>query len=74
MLLQSERVPLIDGMSGFCIGTDDTLRNMYFRMKALCKGNYVGELIQEIFSRLQVENTAYRRLKNRHTRHRTSWW
>ena len=74
LLLQSKRVPLIDGMSGFCIGTDDTLRNMFFRMKALCKGNYVGELIQEIFSRLQTENTAYSRLKNKHTRLRTSWW
>ena len=72
--LQSERVPLIDGMSGFCIGTDDTLRNMFFRMKTLCKGNYVGELVKEIFGRLQTENTGYSRLKNKHTRPRTSWW
>ena len=73
-LLQSTRVPLIDGMSGFCIGTDDTLRNMFFRMNTLCGETYVGKLVQEVFRRLQTENTCYSRLKNKHTRPRTSWW
>ena len=73
-LLQSSRVPLIDGMSGFCIGTDDTLRNMLFRMNTLCENSYVGKLVQEVFRRLQTENTGYSRLKNKHTRPRTSWW
>ena len=73
-LLQSSRVPLIDGMSGFCIGTDDTLRNMLFRMNTLCENSYVGKLVQEVFSRIQSENTGYSRLKNKHTRPRTSWW
>tara|TARA_B110000008_G_scaffold142833_1_gene144510 strand:+ start:1470 stop:2204 length:735 start_codon:yes stop_codon:yes gene_type:complete len=73
-LLQSSRVPLIDGMSGFCIGTDDTLRNMFFRMNTSCQGTYVGKLVQEVFRRLQSENTGYSRLKNKHTRPRTSWW
>ena len=73
-LLQSSRVPLIDGMSGFCIGTDDTLRNMRFRMNTICEDSYVGKLVQEVFSRIQSENTGYSRLKNKHTRPRTSWW
>ena len=72
--LQSERVPLIGGMSGFCIGTDDTLRNMRFRMDTVCKNNPIGKLLLEIFTRIQYEDTGYSRLKKRHTRSRTSWW
>lgn len=73
-ILQSERVPLIGGMSGFCIGTDDTLRNMRFRMNTVCKTNPIGNILLEIFSRIQYEDTGYSRLKKRHTRSRTSWW
>jgi hypothetical protein len=73
-ILQSERVPLIGGMSGFCIGTDDTLRNMRFRMDTVCKKNSIGKLLLEIFTRIQYEDTGYGRLKKRHTRSRTSWW
>jgi len=73
-ILQSERVPLMGGMSGFCIGTDDTLRNMRFRMNTVCEGNPIGKLLLEIFTRIQYEDTGYGRLKKRHTRSRTSWW
>lgn len=72
--LKEKRVALFDGTSAFAIGTDDTLRNMRWRINKLAKVNVGGEILLEIFKRLQEYDTVYKRLKDRHTRERTGWW
>jgi len=69
-----ERIPLFDGVSVFKIGTDDTLRNMRWRIDKAAKINIAGEILLEIFSRLQKSDTVYKRFKDKHTRDKTSWW
>lgn len=73
-ILQTKRVALFDGTSAFAVGTDDTLRNMRWRLNKISKINVAGEILLEIFNRLQVNETVYKRFKDRHTRERTGWW
>ena len=73
-LNQGERFPLFDGISVFKFGTDDTLRNMRWRIEKVAKYNIAGEILLEIFLRMQSHDTVYSRTKNRHTRNKTSWW
>ena len=74
--LQQERVTLFDGTSAFVVGTDDTLRNMRWRLDQICKIHPLGKIVLEIFDRLQQEdnNTVYFRFKKQHTREKTRWW
>lgn len=74
--LQHERVALFDGTSAFAVGTDDTLRNMRWRFDKICGYHELGQIVIEIFERLQLEqnNNIYARFKKRHTRERTRWW
>ena len=69
-----ERVPLFDGTSVFKIGTDDTLRNMRWRIDKVAKINIAGEILLEIFLRLQEHDTIFKRLRDRHKRSKTGWW
>lgn len=69
-----ERIPLFDGISVFKVGTDDTLRNMRWRIDKAAKINIAGEILLEIFLRLQENNTVFNRLRNRHKRTKTGWW
>jgi hypothetical protein len=69
-----ERVPLFDGTSVFKVGTDDTLRNMRWRIDKAAKINIAGEILLEIFLRLQEHNNIYKRLRDRHKRNKTGWW
>lgn len=66
--------PLFGGMSCFAVGTDDTLRNLRWRLDHMFKTNLVGQILKEIFSRLQIEDTAFNRMRQAHKRERTSWW
>ncbi len=72
--VQQELVPLFSGLSCFTIGTDDTLRNMRWRLDPLMEKGAVGMILKAVFDRMQVENTAYARLKALHHRERTGWW
>lgn len=73
--LKKERVSLFDGTSAFAIGTDDTLRNMRWRMDDTSKQSPIlGGLLQEIFERLQNNDTVYSRFRKLHTRSKTAWW
>lgn len=72
--LQTERLALFDGVSGFAVGTDDTLRNMRWRLDALCKQHPLGALVLEVFERVQRGGNVYARFKALHTREKTSWW
>ena len=69
-----ERFALFDGTSVFKFGTDDTLRNMRWRIDKAAKLNVAGEILLEIFKRLQKFDTIYKRTKGRHVRIKTSWW
>jgi len=69
-----ERFELFDGTSVFKFGTDDTLRNMRWRIDKAAKLNIAGEILLEIFKRLQKFDTVYKRTKDRHVRDKTGWW
>ena len=69
-----ERIPLFDGISTFKIGTDDTLRNMRWRIDKAAKINIAGEILLEIFLRLQKHDNIFKRLRDRHKRSKPGWW
>jgi hypothetical protein len=69
-----ERIALFDGTSAFKVGTDDTLRNMRWRIDKMATINVAGEILLEIFLRLQKHDTVFKRLKDRHIRNKTGWW
>ena len=60
-----ERISLFDGTSVFKVGTDDTLRNMRWRIDKVAKINIAGEILLEIFLRLQEHNNIFKSLLNR---------
>jgi len=72
--LNTERVGLFDGVSAFAVGTDDTLRNMRWRIDANSSDSLVYKIFLEIFKRLQEEETIYKRFRDRHIRNKTAWW
>ena len=72
--LQTDLVPLFEGLSCFTVGTDDTLRNMRWRMDTVFSEGSVGLILKTIFDRLQVNDTAFSRLRALHRRDRTGWW
>lgn len=73
-LLQTELVPLFEGLSCFTVGTDDTLRNMRWRLDKAFALHPVGLILKTIYDRLQSNDTAFRRFKIQHRRERTGWW
>jgi hypothetical protein len=72
--LQNFLVPIFEGMSCFTIGTDDTLRNLVWRMKDVSRGTVAGEILLEVFSRLHQCNSVFARFKAQHRRKNTEWW
>lgn len=74
--LSRGRINLFDGTSALAVGTDDTIRNMRWRMEEICgiHDSISGEILKEVFNRLQSEENIYFRLKERHTRKKTAWW
>ncbi|CUH61632.1 hypothetical protein [Thalassobacter stenotrophicus] len=72
--VQKELVPLFEGMSCFTVGTDDTLRNMLWRLQPFMTVQLAGSILAEIWRRLQVEDTVFKRMRAVHTREKTRWW
>lgn len=72
--LQEELVPLFEGMSCFTVGTDDTLRNMLWRLQPFMKIELTGLILKEVWDRLQIEDTVFHRMRNLHQREKTRWW
>lgn len=74
--LQQSRLSLFDGVSGFAVGTDDTLRNMRWRLDKLCQSHPLGIIVTTVFDRLQQpdSDTVYSRFRQAHSREKTSWW
>ena len=73
-MLQNERIPLFDGTSVFVIETDDTLRNMRWRLDSLPEAPPTSLILKELFHRVNIHETAYKRMKEKHTRKNTVWW
>ena len=69
-----ERIPLFDGTTVFKVGTDDSLRNMRWRIDKVAKINIAGKILLEVFLRLQEHDTIFKRFKDRHKRTKTGWW
>ncbi len=72
--VQQEAIPLIEGMSCYTIGTDDTLRNMIWRMKDIAPKYASGRILMEVFQRLNTLPTAFSRMRQAHTRAKTQFW
>lgn len=72
--LQEELVSLFEGMSCFTVGTDDTLRNMLWRLQPFMKTELTGLILKEVWDRLQIEDTVFHRMRNLHRREKTRWW
>lgn len=74
--LQNERLTLFDGIAGFAVGTDDTLRNMRWRLDKISQSHPLGDLVIEIFERVQKpeSDTVYSRFRALHHRDKTAWW
>ncbi|UFS66034.1 hypothetical protein LO749_05595 [Paracoccus denitrificans] len=72
--LQTDLVPLFGGMSVFTVGTDDTLRNMYWRLEPFFAAGPAGMILRTVYDRMQVNDTAFARLRALHRRDRTGWW
>lgn len=72
--LQTDLVPLFEGMSVFTVGTDDTLRNMYWRLEPFFAMGPAGSILKTVYDRMQVADTAFARLRALHNRDRTAWW
>lgn len=72
--LDQNRRNLFDGMRLFLVGSDDTLRNMRWRLEPFFSQGAAGELARTVYDRMQVHDTAFSRLRNLHHRDRTRWW
>lgn len=72
--VQDNLVPIFEGLSCYTIGSDDTLRNMVWRIQKNSQGKIVGLILLEILSRLNKLPTPFQRMRNSHTRKKTEWW
>lgn len=74
--LRTHRVGLFDGIAGFIPGTDDTLRNLRWRLQDVCALHPLGVVVMELFERLQREpnDNVFLRFRHRHQREKTRWW
>lgn len=72
--LQEKLVPLFEGMSCFTVGTDDTLRNMVWRLQSFMEVEPTGLILEEVWKRLQNEDSVFNRMRNLHRREKTRWW
>lgn len=72
--LQTDLIPLFEGTSVFTVGTDDTLRNMYWRLEPFFAAGPAGMILKAVYDRMQVNDTAFARLRALHRRDRTGWW
>ena len=72
--LQDHLVPLFEGMSCFTVGTDDTLRNMYWRLEPFFQEGPAGAILKTVWDRFQTEDTVFARMRALHHRDRTAWW
>lgn len=72
--LKNELVPIFEGMSCFTVGTDDTLRNLKWRLEIYFGVVPTGEILKTVWDRCQKHNTVFSRMRMMHKRKSTQWW
>ena len=72
--LKKARVELFDGVSAFAIGTDDTIRNMRWRLNSIKNTLPSYHILVEVFNRINNHETVYSRMSKYHTNNNTVWW
>ncbi|MCF3642344.1 hypothetical protein LXM94_20440 [Rhizobium sp. TRM95111] len=72
--LKANRRDLFEGMRLFLVGSDDTLRNMRWRLEPFFEHGPVGCLARTVYDRMQENPTAFARFRALHHRDRTTWW
>ncbi len=72
--LKKIRIELFDGVSAFAIGTDDTIRNMRWRLDSIKNPHPSYHILVEIFNRINNHETVYSRMSKYHTNKNTVWW
>ncbi len=72
--LQDKLIPLFSGTSCFTVGTDDTLRNLRWRLQPFFEVETTGPILQRVWNLSQIEDTVFARMRKLHRRKRTSWW
>lgn len=74
----TKRVALWDGTSAFAVGTDDSLRNLHWRIQRVCQKTRPQPaclaIYHCVFKRLSEHDTVFKRFREAHTRPRTQWW
>lgn len=72
--IQTERIAWVMA-SALAIGTDDTLRNMRWRLDKVVEYNHPSaQILQTVLHEFKHFDTVYHRLKLLHRRDRTAWW
>jgi hypothetical protein len=72
--VQSNLVHLFQGLSCYTVGTDDTLRNMIWRIQKIGSNCIPARILLEVINRLSVLDTPFGRMRSMHTRKKTEWW
>ena len=72
--VQEHLVPIFEGVSCYTVGSDDTMRNMVWRIQATGKDRAVGQILDAILERLGHLPTPFGRMRAIHTRKKTEWW
>jgi|AntAceMinimDraft_12_1070368.scaffolds.fasta_scaffold05091_5 hypothetical protein len=72
--VQEHLVPIFEGISCYTVGSDDTLRNMVWRIQTVSKDRVVGKILLAVLERLAQLPTPYGRMREAHTRKKTEWW
>ena len=72
--VKKELAPLFEGMSCFTVGTDDTLRNVRWRLSRFFTVEPTGAILKTVWDRCQVEDSVFARMRQMHQRSSTQWW
>lgn len=72
--LHDKKIILYDGLEGFEIGTEDTIRNMVWRLNAVQGGSITGCILKELFIRANKFDSIYKRFGVEHKIKATEWW
>ena len=72
--VKEQLAPLFEGMSCFTVGTDDTLRNVRWRLSKFFTVEPTGAILKTVWDRCQVEDTVFARMRHMHQRSSTQWW
>ncbi|WP_224545765.1 hypothetical protein [Mesorhizobium sp. CA16] len=67
-------ITLFDGVTPFMVGGGDMVANLNARLKSICdKPTTASSILNEIFRRLHMNNTVFRRFQMLHTVEPTKW-